>query len=97
MPYIIYAVLESFIKKRDKCANKSEKSSPAKTNEHVPCRYSMSTICAFYYIENNHSLYRGECMKNICISLRDHAKSFPFEMALQFHKYLYFHRLCYGN
>ena len=35
MPYIIYAVLESFIKKRDKCANKSEKSSPAKTDEHV--------------------------------------------------------------
>ena len=36
--------------------------------------YCVSTILAFDNIENKHSLYRGEdCMKNCCISLREHA------------------------
>ena len=34
----------------------------------------MSTIWVFNYIENKHTLYRGEdCMKKFCSSLRDHA------------------------
>ena len=28
-----------------------------KLGEHIPCRYSMSTICALDNIENEHSLY----------------------------------------
>ena len=44
MPYIIYADLESLIKKVERCANNPEKSSTTKIGEHIPCRYSMSTI-----------------------------------------------------
>ena len=36
----------------------------------------MSTIWAFYHIENKHTLYRGEdCMKKFCESLRKQAKN----------------------
>ena len=31
----------------DGCANNPEKSSNAKLGEHIPCRYSMSTIWAY--------------------------------------------------
>ena len=31
----------------DGCANNPEKSSKAKLGEHIPCRYSMSTIRAY--------------------------------------------------
>ena len=52
IPYIIYADIESFIKKIDGCANNPENSSTTKVGEHIPCGYSMSTICTFDYIEN---------------------------------------------
>ena len=52
IPYIIYADIESFIKKIDGCANNPENSSTTKVGEHIPCGYSMSTICKFDYIEN---------------------------------------------
>ena len=29
-----------------------------KMDEHIPCRYSMSTICIFDHIEDKHNLYR---------------------------------------
>ena len=36
----------------------------------------MSTIWAFYNIENKHTLYRGEdCKKTFCEPLREHAKN----------------------
>ena len=74
MPYIIYADLESLIKKMDGCANNPEKVSTTKIGEHFPCGYSMSTIWGFYNIENKHTLYSGEdCMKKFCTSLREHA------------------------
>ena len=38
MPYIIYADLESLIKRIDACANNPEKSSTTKVSEHIPCR-----------------------------------------------------------
>ena len=44
MPYIIYADIESLIRKIDGCANSPENSSTAKIREHIPCGYSMSTI-----------------------------------------------------
>ena len=44
MPYIIYADIESLIKKIDGYADNPEKSSPTKLGEHIPCGYSMSTI-----------------------------------------------------
>ena len=75
MPYIIYADIESLIKKIDGCTNNPEKSSTTKIAEDIPCRYSMSTIWAFDPMENKHTSYRGkDCMKKFCTSLREHAK-----------------------
>ena len=53
MPYIIYANLECLVKKIDGCANDLEKSSSTKIGEHIPCGYSMSTICRFDHIKAN--------------------------------------------
>ena len=71
MPYIIFADIETLIKKIDGCANNPENSSTTKIGEHIPCGYSMATIWAFDNIEHKHSLYRGEdCMGKICTSLK---------------------------
>ena len=76
MPYIIYADLESFIKKIDACANNLEKSSTTKIGKHIPSKYSMSRIWTFDHIANKHTSYRGEdCMKKFCESLREHSKN----------------------
>ena len=76
MPYLIYANIESLIRKIDGCANNPEDSSTTKIGEHIPCGYSMSTIWTFDHIENKHSLYLGkDCMKKFCESLREHAKN----------------------
>ena len=75
MPYIIYADMESLIKKIGGCANKSENSLTTKIQEHIPCPYSMSTIWAFDNIENKHTIICAkDCMKKLCESLREHAK-----------------------
>ena len=69
MPNIIYADIESLIRKIDGCANNPENSSTTKIDEHIPCGYSMSAICAFDQIENKHTSYRGkDCMKKFCTS-----------------------------
>ena len=49
--YIIYGDMESLIKKIDRCANNPDNSLTTKIGEHIPCRYSMSTIWAFDHIE----------------------------------------------
>ena len=62
-------------KKIDGSANNPENSSTTKIGKHVPCGYSMSTIWAFYRIENKHTLYRvKDCMKKFFTSLREHVK-----------------------
>ena len=76
MSYIIHANVESSIKKIDDCENNPETSSTIKLSEHIPHRYSASTIWGFDHIENKHTLYRGkDCMKKFCESLRGHAKN----------------------
>ena len=45
MPYIIYADIESLIRKINGCSNNPENSSATKIGEHIPCGYSISTIC----------------------------------------------------
>ena len=52
MPYIIYANIESLIRKIDVCANNLKKLSTVKVGEHIPCGYSKSTIWEFDHIEN---------------------------------------------
>ena len=74
--FIIYADIESLIRKTDGCANNPEKSSTTKIGDHIPCGYSMSTIWGFDHIEDKHTLYRGkDCMEKFCTSLREHAKN----------------------
>ena len=58
------------------CANNPENSSRTKIGNHIPCRYSMSTIWAFDHIGNKHTLYGGKaCMKKFCELLREHTKN----------------------
>ena len=44
MPCIIYADIESLIKKIDGCQNNPEKSPTTKIDKHNPCEYSVSLI-----------------------------------------------------
>ena len=67
MPCIIYADIESLIKEIDGCANNPGNSSITKIGEHIPGRYSMSTIWAFDIIGKKYNLYREkDCMKKFC-------------------------------
>ena len=76
MPYITYADIESLIKKIDRCANNPENFSTTKIVEHIPCRYSMSTVWAFDHVENKHTICcRKDCMKKLSESLREHTKN----------------------
>ena len=76
MPYIIYADIESLLRKIDGLANNPEKSSTTKIGEHIPCGYSMSTISGFDHKEYKHTLYRGkDCVKKFCTSLKEYAKN----------------------
>ena len=57
-PSVIYADLESLIKKVEGSENNPEKSITTKVCEHIPCRHSMSTIWTFDDIENKHDVYK---------------------------------------
>ena len=43
-PLIIYVDLERLIDKIDRCKNNPENSSAAKVSEHIPSRFSISTM-----------------------------------------------------
>ena len=76
MPYIIYADIESLIRKIDGCANNPENSSTTKIGEVITCGYSELTIWEFDQIKSKHTLYRGkDYIKKFCESLREHAKN----------------------
>ena len=76
MACIIYADIESFIRKRDECANNPVNSLTTKIFEHIPAEYSMSRNWGFDYIEDKHTLYHGkDCVKKRCITLREHTKN----------------------
>ena len=68
MPFIIYANIESLIKKIDGCANNPENSSKIKTGQHIPCVHSMSKIWGFDHIEK-------DCVKRFCTSKRKQEKN----------------------
>ena len=46
-PFVMYADLESLLKKLDTCINDPEKSSTTKINKHETCGYSLITHCSF--------------------------------------------------
>ena len=63
-PFIIYADLESLLKKIDTCYDNPEKSSTTKINKHRPSGYSLFTNCSFDITKNKLDYYGGEdCMK----------------------------------
>ena len=73
-PFIIYADLESLLKKMNTCYDNPEKSSTTKINKHTPSGYSLFMHCSFNKAENKLDYYRGEdCMKKFCKDLREHA------------------------
>ena len=59
MLYIIYADMESLVKKIDGSTNNPENSSTTKIDEHIPCGCS---IWAFNNLENKPTLYCGETL-----------------------------------
>ena len=68
MPYIIYADIESLIRKIDAFTDNPEKSSITNIGEHIPCGYSMSASWGFDHIEDKHTLYcRKDCMKTFVL------------------------------
>ena len=55
------------------CHNNPEKSSTTKINKHTPSGYSLFIHCSFD-TKNKLDYYRGKnCMKNVCLDLREHA------------------------
>ena len=69
MPYIIYAGIESLIKKIAGCANNPESFSTKRLGELVPCRYSMITFWAFDSIEKTNILHIVEKIAWKCFGL----------------------------
>ena len=68
---IIYADIESLIRKIDRCANNPKKSSKMKIVQPIPCEYSMSTVWEF-----DLNLCCGkDCIKKFCDSLIEYAKN----------------------
>ena len=79
MPYIIYADIESWIRKIDGFAINPEKFSTMKVGENVSCEYSMSNIWGFDRIENKHALYRRkDCMKKVLWFLKRTSQKYSF-------------------
>ena len=76
MPYVIYADIESLIRKIDGCADNPEKSSRRKIGKHIACVYSMWTIWGLDHMENKYTLYRGKgCMKKFYDSVKKRTKN----------------------
>ena len=76
MVCIIYADIESLIRKIERCANNPENFSTSKIRDHIPCGYSMLTIWVFDHIEKKHTLYHGkDCMETFCTCLREQPKN----------------------
>ena len=57
MPYIIYAGIESLIRKIDGYANNPENFSTTKIRDYISCRYSISTIWGFEDTQKTNILY----------------------------------------
>ena len=75
VPFVMYADLESLLKKMDTCINDPEKSSTTKINKHEICGYSLITHCSFDEKKNDIDYYRGKyCLKKFCQDLKKQAK-----------------------
>ena len=74
-PFVVYADIESLLKKIDTCINDPEKSSATKTNKHEMCGYSLFTHCSFDEKKNVIDCYRGkDGLKKFCQDLKKQAR-----------------------
>ena len=70
--FIIYADLESLLKKVRSCQNNPENSYTEKKVKHKPSRYAWCSICSFDEIKNRHYFYRGKgCIEKFCKGLKE--------------------------
>ena len=69
MPYIIYANIESLIKKTDGTENNPANSSTTKIGEHIPCGYSITTNWS--HRKQTYFFCGKGCTKKFCNSLRE--------------------------
>ena len=72
VPFIIYADLESLLKKIHSCQNNPEKSYTEKKAKHTPSDYALFTCCSFDALKNKLDFYGEEdCMERFCKDLKD--------------------------
>ena len=75
-PFVIYADLESLLKRMDRCINDPDKASTTQINKHEMCGYSLITHCSFYEKRNVIDYYGGkDYLKKFCQDLRKQARS----------------------
>ena len=73
--HVIYAYIESLLKKVDTCTNDPNKLSTTKINKHEMCGYSLITHCSFDEKNNKTDYYRGKnCLKKFCRDLKKQAR-----------------------
>ena len=58
--YVVYADIESLLRKVDTCINDPSKSSTTKINKHEMCSYSFVTHSSFDEKRNKIDYYRGK-------------------------------------
>ena len=74
-PFIFYADLECILEKIDGCKNDPKNLSTTKVNEHIPLRFSISTVSSFRNIEIKPDVCRGKYpMETFCGFLREQAR-----------------------
>ena len=72
VPFLIYADLESLLKKIHSCQNNPEKSYTEKKAKHTPSDYALFTCCSFDALKNKLDFYGEEdCMERFCKDLKD--------------------------
>ena len=70
-PYMIYADLESLIKKIDACANNPEKSSTTKIGEHIPLRIFKVSLYGHVIIQKISIVFFISICSSLSISFID--------------------------
>ena len=68
VPFIIYADLESLLKKEPSCQNNPKNSYTQRKAKHKPSGYSLSLICSFDETKNRRKFYK---VKDFCRDLKE--------------------------
>ena len=71
--FIIYADLESLLKKVRSCQNNPKNSYTEKKVKYKPSRYAWCSICSFDETKNRRYFYRGkDCIEKFCKELKEY-------------------------